>query len=328
MKKTPRYKAKRGFFCTGFKNSLAWAWSMICARWTLRRSNPLLVFFGFPPSFGLIFLSSSSFFFCEHDGIFSSNPPRTCTLQAGCRRCEPYIKRIPLALPSRAWQSRILYGWCQIYLLTHVPVCASLPGGDLLNIWRRSEATGRSRTARCYFNTHHYHTISPFSVHPSFPSTPGSLWSSGERTTGLWHPLRAKPFSLTSWDGGGGRNRPACVWRFPWGALALDAGPDQCDLNSNCELEGCQWERTLCKWAQAAWGPRGPPANQVPPPNTPNTLLLPHRFNKFQMGDPATAALTSSHSSRGAPQHVEQELNSAFSTMYLPNQGKQSTVLT
>lgn len=121
-------------------------------------------------------------------------------------------------------------------------------------------------TARCYFNTHHYHTISPFSFHPSFPSKPASLWSFGEQTTGLWHPLRAKPFSLTSWDSGGGRNRPACVCRFPWGALALDAGPDQCDLNSNCELEGCQWERTLCKWAQAAWGPQGPLANQVPPP--------------------------------------------------------------
>lgn len=73
---------------------------------------------------------------------FSSNPPWNCTLHAGRWRCEPYIKRIPIALPSRAWQSRILYGWCQIYLLTHVPVCVSLPGGDLLNIWRRSEATG------------------------------------------------------------------------------------------------------------------------------------------------------------------------------------------
>lgn len=124
--------------------------------------------------------------------------------------------------------------------------------------------------ARCYFNTHHYHTISPFSFHPSFPLQPGLPLVIRIANDRALTPAASKnPFPSRCETVEGGRNRPACVCRFPWGALALDAGPDQCDLNSNCELEGCQWERTLCKWAQAAWGLQGPPANQAPPPTPP-----------------------------------------------------------
>lgn len=143
---------------------------MICARWTLKRSNPLLVFIGFPPSFGL---SIFFFFLSEHDGIFSSNPPWNCTLQDGRQRCKPYINRIPIALPSRAWQSRILYGWCQIYLLTHVPVCVSLPGWDLLNIWRRSEATGALNGSLLFQHTPLPHNL-PFLL-PSILSLQAGL---------------------------------------------------------------------------------------------------------------------------------------------------------
>ncbi len=137
----------------------------------------------------------------------------------------------------------------------------TLTANDLLNIWSGSESTSSLRIPlflsvgplQCVAGlTHTFSHIYPSPLpllRPCLCPEKGTLTDRSHTRSAAGSLSLSLSLSLD--------RKVLPVWGGSVGSAGFGRRPRSMWPKFKCELQGCQWERTLCKWAQTVRGPSG-----------------------------------------------------------------------